>query len=184
MKENMSDKEKLELVHQMCEETNAQDVVQMLKHEDEISDIISSIEDANIKMRGIREYHGLHEAYIEKAFSDDFGISTNKRRWNIEDVLDSRFGQNIAKIAGTVDDDNIKLSLIDNFMLQISDEDKRSIIPTIKSYVKRKEAEVRFNIAPIIPAELASDEDARKAADAFDKEARGDNTKDENTIEE
>ena len=170
----------------MCEETNLQDVVQILKHEDEISDIISSIEDTDIKMRGIREYHRMHEEYATKVFSDDFGISTYDRKFNIEDVLDGRFGQNIAKIARTINDDDIKLKLIDNYVLQITDEDKRSILKTIKSDVKRMEAEAIYNLSPITPEELASDDEVRKASEEFDKEARGDNTKDENvnTIEE
>ena len=142
-------------------------------------DAISSIEDVDIKMKAIMAYHKMHEEYTLKVFSDDFGISTDDRRFNIEDALDERFGQNIAKIARTINDDDIKLRLIDNYVLQITDEDKRSILGTIKSDVKRMEAEVRFNIN-ITPEELANDEEARKSYDEFTKQAERDNSKDEN----
>lgn len=185
MKENMNDEEKLELVNQMCEDTNAQNVMQMLRHEDEVSEVISSIEDADVKMRGIRQYNRMHEKYATMVFEDEFGIPTNDGKFNIEDTLDERFGHNIAKIAGTIDDDDIKLKLVSDFCLQMPDEDKRLILGTIKSDVKRTEAEARFNIS-LAPEDLASDEKARKASDEFEKEVIDYNTKGENesTIEE
>ena len=70
--------------------------------------------------------------------------------------------------------------------MKISDDDKRSIIATVKSDAKRKKAETLYNLSPITPEELAIDEETRKASDEFEKEARADNTKDvnEHTIEE
>lgn len=161
MEDNMSDEEKLELVHQMCQETDAQDVAQVLKHENEVSDIISSIEDANIKLRGVIEYYRMHEEYAINIFSNDFEISTNERKFKIEDVLDARFGQNIAKIAGTIDDDDMKLKLVSRFGMKMTDEDRASIIATIKSDAKRKEAEALYNISSITSEELSNDEEER-----------------------
>ena len=181
----MSDEEKLELVQQMCRDQKAQDTLQMLKHEDEVSDIICSIQDIDIKMKAVREYHNMHEEYATMIFSHDFGISTNDRKFNLEDVLDSHFGKNIAEIARTINDDEAKIRLIDNYALQMTGDDINSIISTIKSDVRRKEAESIYSVYTITPEELANNEKVREASDTFDKEASEDILgKDKNTLEE
>lgn len=181
----MNDEKKLELVCQMCQTVEAQDVVQMLKHEDEISDVISSIEDVDTKMRAIMEYRKLHENYTSKVFSEDFNVSTNERRFNLEDVLDRRIGQNITEIAKNIDDDSKKIKLMDIFLWQMTDEDRLSIIGTINSPTMKEKAKREFDVFTMSPEELANDEEARKASEEFDKEVRDDSLgKDENSLDD